>query len=245
MDTLILHTGADIPFMPAQLVIHQPTIEELSMIGEDTFRSASQLLVFSKDMLKEKDKKDLINLSDFEVLMSIIEKNNDSRMSFSLLLGLLFPMKEVILLKDMIVLQGEGGESGFINKETFPKLREILTEVFCLNKTADGTPDYNPGNARAAAMAERFKKARERVARQKGQSGEGSSALGRLMSVLSVGMKMDINIFKKYTIFQLYDANVRFHKWEDFESYFRVKLAGGDPKREMDQWEEDIHKKNK
>ena len=43
MDTLSLMTGIDIPIPELQAVIHQPTIEEISMIGEQEFFLGAQV----------------------------------------------------------------------------------------------------------------------------------------------------------------------------------------------------------
>lgn len=37
VDEVVLITGIDIPFPPAEITIHQPTIEEIAYIGEDAF----------------------------------------------------------------------------------------------------------------------------------------------------------------------------------------------------------------
>ena len=47
IDELTLATGADIVFKKGRLVIHQPTIKEIGLIGEDTFFLGIQLLRLS------------------------------------------------------------------------------------------------------------------------------------------------------------------------------------------------------
>ena len=42
------------------------------MIGEDSFYTGCELLTFSKDILTEQDRNNLVNQSDFDVLMSIM-----------------------------------------------------------------------------------------------------------------------------------------------------------------------------
>ena len=72
LNDLLLLSGNDIPFVAAQVNIHQPTIKEIAYIGEEAFFTGCQLLNFSKDILNEEDKSNLEQLSNFEVLMSII-----------------------------------------------------------------------------------------------------------------------------------------------------------------------------
>ena len=56
INDLLLLSGNDIPFIPAQITIHQPTIKEIAYLGEDTFFTGVQLLNFSKNILSEEDK---------------------------------------------------------------------------------------------------------------------------------------------------------------------------------------------
>ena len=65
-NELLLMSGADIPFISAQVNIHQPTIYEISLIGEESFFSGCQFLNFNKNMIDAKDNLDLTQMSDFE-----------------------------------------------------------------------------------------------------------------------------------------------------------------------------------
>jgi hypothetical protein len=55
-NELIFLSGADIPFIAGTVTIHQPTIYEISMIGEETLFVGCELLKFSKDTLPDEDK---------------------------------------------------------------------------------------------------------------------------------------------------------------------------------------------
>ena len=52
-NDLLLLSGNDIPFVGAQISIHQPTIKEIAYIGEEAFFSAFELFNFSKNILPE------------------------------------------------------------------------------------------------------------------------------------------------------------------------------------------------
>ena len=54
MDTrLAMICGTDIPVPSCQLVLHQPTLEEISFIGESDFFSGAQTLCLHKTMFIE------------------------------------------------------------------------------------------------------------------------------------------------------------------------------------------------
>ena len=101
LNDLLLLSGNDIPFIAAQVNIHQPTIKEIAYIGEEAFFTGCQLLNFSKDILNEEDKSNLEQLSNFEVLMSIINDKNAAikkqKVCLVMVLTLIFPTYQVKL----------------------------------------------------------------------------------------------------------------------------------------------------
>ena len=48
-NRLLLHTKNDVPFIEAQVNIHQPTIDEISLIGEDNFQVGVRFIGITKD----------------------------------------------------------------------------------------------------------------------------------------------------------------------------------------------------
>ena len=50
---LALVTGVDIPIPSCQLVVHQPSIKEISMIGETDFFVGVQCLNIDKNLLNQ------------------------------------------------------------------------------------------------------------------------------------------------------------------------------------------------
>ena len=52
MNKLALMTGIDIPIIEMQLAIHQPTIKEISYLGEEEFFSGISCLCIDKNLIK-------------------------------------------------------------------------------------------------------------------------------------------------------------------------------------------------
>ena len=48
INYLLLLSGNDIPFIDAQISIHQPKIKEIAFIGEESFYTGCEYLNFSK-----------------------------------------------------------------------------------------------------------------------------------------------------------------------------------------------------
>ena len=77
IDKGLLISGNSIPFPGGKIMVGQPKLKSLLALGEKNYLQAISLLNFSKEILSDKDKILLKDISDFDVLMSII--NDDSK----------------------------------------------------------------------------------------------------------------------------------------------------------------------
>ena len=128
LNDLLLLSGNDIPFIEGSVNIHQPSIKEIGYIGEETFHMGCYLLNLSQDLIEIEDKTNLEKMSDFDILMSIINDKSMStkaqKIDIFLVLTLLFPEHEIKFSHNEILLikrnsQGEILEQGQTNKENF------------------------------------------------------------------------------------------------------------------------------
>lgn len=249
-NELLLLSGNEIPFIQAQITIHQPTIDEISFIGEDTFYTGCQYLNFSKQNLSEQDKNHLNDLNDFEVLMTII-KNNDIavkkyKVCMQLVLLLLFPNYRIDFLPTSIMIsrkQNGKQENHLIDKNNFDSFKQILQKMFCLDSFSEDSKKYNPGGPQAKALVQKFKKRHKKLAELKnqGQQKKQISILSRYVSILAVGERKDMNLLLKYTVYQLFDEFRRFRLKEDYDIYIKAKMAGAKDLEEIKNWMDDIH----
>ena len=65
--------GIDIPIPECQIVIHQPRIKEIALIGETEFFTAIQTLSVNKNMIPE-GKTLLSNTNNFQIFMTIMSE---------------------------------------------------------------------------------------------------------------------------------------------------------------------------
>ena len=73
MDTrLALMTGIDIPIEQCQLIMHQPTIKEISFLGETDFFVGVQTLCLYKSMFMDEGKSALESITNFQIFMTIV-----------------------------------------------------------------------------------------------------------------------------------------------------------------------------
>lgn len=248
LNELMLLAGTDIPFVStqAQINIRQPSIKEISYLGEEQFFMGCELLSFSKNSLPLEEQKKIQDKEDIDILLSILNdrkniKSKKSKICVIMMFSLLFPDYRIGFKKDYIgfVKQGEEGEHK-IDKTNFEEFKEIIIEMFCLKKNDSQGGAYNPGNALAAEIVEKLRKGREAAAKQKGER-KKIAILSRYVSILAVGEKKDMNSLLGYTVYQLFDEYERFMLKQNHDLYLKAKLAGAKDLEEVEEWTKDIH----
>lgn len=239
LDELLLMSGNDIPFYKAQVSIHQPQLKEIGYIGEENFHIGSHFLTFSKNNLPSEDKINLENQSDFDIFMSIMNSHEQAKhkVDAMLVLALLFPTAKINIEKDKILLQLEEYSSS-INKDNYDEFKSIINEIFCLGNSE--SDNFNPADDLAKRIAEKIKKGQQKRQGKKEEIGK-LSIYSQYISVLSVGLKKDMNELLKYTVYQIRDEYKRFILKQDFDIYLKAKLAGAKDLEEVENWMENIH----
>ena len=243
-NTLILLSGADIPFIEGTITIHQPTIKEISLIGEDSFFQGCELLKFSKDMLRIEDQSYLENYTDFNILMSILNDNGASMQHSvscaKLVLQLLFPLYEIEFAQQGLLMRLVDQQEicGGIVEKNFLAFKNILSQMFCLQKQS--TEQYNPQGEMAKKIAEKFKQRKQQLADLQPQS-KRPAIFSRYISVLAVGEHKDINSLMQYTVYQLFDEFQRYQLKMGYDMFIKAKIAGASDLTEPEDWMKDLH----
>ena len=241
-NELLLLSGNDIPFVEASVTIHAPKLGEIAYIGEEAFFSGCELLKFSKDILTTEDNLRLSQYDDFNILMSILnDKSGALAQSISnaqAVLNLLFPTYELVYSPTNLVFMKDGDIAGMLNSVNFDAFKNILKEIFCLNKSA--VKEYQAEGELAKKIAEKFKKRKQQLAELK-QKPNKVAILSRYASILAVGEHKDINSFMNYTIYQLFDEFHRFELKTAHDAFFKARLAGAKDLKDPEDWMKDLH----
>lgn len=239
----LLLSGMDIPFPEARVNIVQPKIKEILYITENSFYSGCELLNFSKDILYQQDKVGLESKTNFDILMSIItDKSKESQLvrnNALMVLTLLFPDFTIRLLPASIELEKDGNKF-YIDNGNFENFKQILRQMFCLTEYSEKNPEYNPSGGKAAAIAEKLRKARAQK-QKKDSENKDIAVISKYVSILSVGLKLNINEVEEYTLYQLFDQQKRYTLKEQNDIYFKAKIAGAKDLKEIDNWMDDVH----
>ena len=237
---LALICGTDYPVPECQLVIHQPRIKEIALIGESDFFSGIQCLCLNKSMFV-KDESLLGDTNNFQIFMTIMQEKEaaDKKFAVQQVCTLLFPNHKVMFTPRSVLLSGETG-SIMIDETNFEYLQQALTNICCLKTGPMDQQSFNPANNKAREIAEKLMRGRQRVAAQKGEN--NISIFSQYLSILTVGLhSMSLQDTMDLTMFQLYDLVERYMLYINWDMDVRCRLAGGKPENTPDNWMKNIH----
>lgn len=246
-------SGIPIQIQGANVAMTQPTVRQICAFGEDEFFLGVNLFLNADLMAKDvrEGNSRLAMLSDFQVLIVILQNDITAKQSFQNLFDLIFPGYVCSLAPGCIEFRVEekGRMVGRLDPMNFESFQNCLKTLFLPADAKDSKEyDYNPSNSKAAEIAEKFKKADEkrRAMRAKKENDNAPSSLFAVYtSSLAIGLGIDINILFEYTPFQLYDAFTRYHKKVAYDMYQKVSttpMMDVSKMEEPEMWFNDLYK---
>ena len=241
MDTrLTLMCGTDYPVPECQIILHQPRIKEIALIGESDFFSGIQCLCLNKSMFV-KDESDLPNVNNFQIFMTIMSEKEaaDKKAAVQQVCTLMFPQNKVLFTPRSMLITG-GEQNIQIDETNFEFLQAAISNICCLKTGPMDQQSFNPANSKAREIAEKLMRGRQRVAAQKGTS--NTSIFSQYLSILTVGLgSMSFQNCMDLTMYQLYDLVERYSLYVNWDMDVKCRLAGGKPDSQPDNWMKDIH----
>lgn len=246
---LELMAGIDIPIPELQTSLHQPTIREISYIGETEYFEALQILCFNKSVIlaaNPQGSSALNNMNNFEIFMTLItnqEVSNVAQKKNNILsvLTILFPAYTAQFLPRSIYFHNSETKHNFtLDENTFDAFQKVLFNVGGMNNSTGGqNSNFNPVGERAAQIAAKLMKGRARAAQSRG---DNSGVLARYVSILTIGLNsMSLTDCLNLTVYQLYDLIERYGLYISWDLDIRSRLAGGKPDSKPDDWMKNIH----
>jgi hypothetical protein len=237
---LALMAGSEIPIPECQITLHQPSIKEISFLGENDFFIGVQCLCLHKSMFVE-DKDALSDINNFQIFMTMMmdKSTADKKACVQQLLNLVFPKYKILITPRSILFQSEGG-SHIVDESNFEILQDNLRLVFCANTGPMDQQAFNPANDKAREIAQKLMRGRQRVAAQK--DGGSHSTFSRYLSILSIGLSsMSLHDLLNCTMYQMYDLLERYTLHLNWDMNIRTRLAGGKPDSQPEDWMKNIH----
>lgn len=237
---LALMCGTDLPIPELQATLHQPTIKEISLIGEREFFTGIQCLSLSKNMFV-KDNSLLESTTNFQIFMTIMTEQETKEKKNAVLdvFTLLFPSYKVSFTPRSILFNRSEG-SFMVDETNFEILQNYIKEVFCFKGNRMDQNSFNPADKKAQEIAEKLMRGRQRVAEQKGSA--DVSVFSQYLSILTVGLNsMSLSEAMKLTMYQMYDLMERYSLYMNWDIDIRSRLAGAKPDQQPDDWMKNIH----
>ena len=222
-DQIALYlSGQDVPVQECNIVIHQPTIKQIVMFKETTFISAVQLFSNVDDNITKirEANPSAEQFTDFQLLMALINQNDKIKQNINDFFELVFPSYVIEIKDNDICFYKNERKIGIINLYNYKIFCDTVENLFGLPLDKK---KYNPANKKAEELAKKFKKRAEILAKKKGKDNDSPSLFGSYISILSIGMNININILFNYTPFQLYDTFNRY--WKKVQSDFYQKVS--------------------
>ena len=240
---LALMTGIDIPIVECGLTIHQPTIKEISYVGEEDFLTGVQVLCLNKTSFTQ-DETLLTTLNNFQIFMMIMQDKEsvDKRQAVEAVFPILFPdYKVAIMVKSLVFMKRESDDIITIDEGNFNYIQEVLKKICCINSSAMQSAGFNPANDKAREIANKLMRGRQKVAAEKGENSNGS-IFTQYVSMVAIGIpSMSLADTLLLTMFQLFDLIERYSLWTAWDIDIRVRLAGGSSEKQPDNWMKNIH----
>ena len=245
-DQIALYlSGQDVPVVDCNIVIHQPTIKQIVMFKETSFISAVQLFGnIDETIVKLREVNPLTEqFTDFQLLMALLNQDDKIKKNINDFFELIFPQYIIEIENEDICFYYNEQKVGIINLYNYKTFCSIVDILFGLPTSKK---KYNPANKKAQEIAEKFKKRAEILAKKKGKDDDSPSLYGSYVSILSVGMNIDINVLFNYTPFQLYDTFNRYWKKVNSDFYQRVStmpMMDVSKMEEPDSWTDNLYSK--
>lgn len=247
-------SGEQVPVKECGFFITPPKIRQIIQFGESNFfvntKMLSDIGLFIKEI--KEGRTELKHLSDFQILLGILQGESALRESVLTYLQFCCPGFQIVIAKNSIDFYLEGDKDrkvrvGQINPFNYSNMGEVLKELFLPASANDDELEYNYDKKSKAArkLMEKIKKNRERLQKAKqNESAANSSVFATQASILSIGLQVSINQFFDYTPFQLYDAFSRFMLKTENDTYMQISTIPFADTKDLEQpesWYVDIY----
>jgi len=125
-----LAAGLDIPIPECQVIIHQPRVKEIGMMGENDFNMGAQILCIDRNSFSEGQNLP-IEVTNFNLLMSLLNEKEaaDKKQTVKAVLTLVLPDYQIILTPRSI-LCNKDSENLIIDEGNFDNFQKILKKIF-------------------------------------------------------------------------------------------------------------------
>ena len=241
IDTLTLESGADILIKEFNLIMNQPLLIELAILGEDNYRDALATLNFDRasfigklDMAEE----EIMSVSDFEWIITILRIHDAKRINIQIFLEMCFKNYNIKLDLEQgkIIFTNKNNDNNVIKVTSlnYQILKDYINKIFYMEQKDESS--FNTDSPLGERIAKKIAEGRKKVNAKSGQK----HVLTNAISSLAVELKLPLTtVYKEFTLYQFYTQLKRQRKYDASENALRFILAGArDVERE--DWSGDL-----
>ena len=183
---LALMTGVNIPIEKCQLIIHQPSVEEISYLGEEDFFIGVQTLCISKNMGQKVE--------------SVLQLMGLGKAAFT---------------PRSLILTDYNNNSHIIDESNFDALQDAIKLITCAKDGPMDQQAFNPADDRAREIAEKLMRGRARVAAQKGSSaGSAFSRYLSVLSIVLNTTPLSLQKMTMFQLYDLMERYALWVNWD-------------------------------
>lgn len=247
-------SGQQVKVPSCGIFLTQPKIKDIVMVSsENDFMTIVHLLAHPNQFasLIRQGKNGLDNVPDFQIIIEVLRQENTQYSAlFDSFFELCLPQFHVRCSKHSIeFVTDDGNVVGMLNAFNYDEFSQILSELF-LPRQKEEDVDYkiNESDETSKRLLEKIKRNRAALAKQRAErDGSNISVFGLYISILSVGLGVDVNMFYGYTPFQLYDSFNRFlakQARDKYEAMLTIPFADTSKlkENEVPSWLENLYK---
>lgn len=226
-----------LPIPIDEVNIYPLKVKEVILIGENLYHYYLTIVTMIKKVMEIQSNltmEELEEIDEFALLFYLTEKNfpfiQDVKKAMEFFLR---PNKEIVfdVKEEKILIYDTSSERkliGFFVKETYDEFIDVLKHQNHVQQ--DDKEDERPADEATRELLEQRRKAREAVAKAKGDLGEKLS-LADYISIINA-KSLNINSdFLEATIYNFYDYLERLMLIDNYEVTLKQILAGVDPKK--------------
>lgn len=233
IDELVLLKGK--PILSSVGEIYQPTIDDITYIGEKKYNKHLGVISISKDLLIGKENDELQNINNYDIIRQLCLEDRSFYGRF--VESIEFFIKQKIEISTSGFVVGDN-DVNVINANNYDEIIYIIKLQNCMVKLQQYSE--NPSSHRAKELLEKRKKAREKIAKikNKGEDDGEPLTMADLVSILCAngnGINHD-NVWRM----PIYMFNNQFNRMRMLENYdinIRSLLAGAKSEDiELEHW---------
>jgi len=227
------------------VTFHQPTIKEIARLipNEDTLLFILKLFTIDLISLLPKEIINTEDVTEFKVFIFLLTNDTqflgkNKKKGLLNFFKLVFPNTDITIGENEIVISNEEeNQICIMDDKVFDRFKKLIYKFFKLDILFNnGEEEFKPANAQVAAIIEKIKKGRQKIAEQKGAKERTLPLLDNYISILSVGLKLSPAELSNLTMYNILSDFKRFQMNEEWDIDIKCRLAGGDPKEHPEYW---------